>query len=520
MRKMWKKTAVWLCTVFVLGALLAACGSDDGRTPSDGDTASRGEAGESGEGTAKPEPFQLKIMTNLHTPEVPHDEIEKLLEEKTNTQLDIQWVPDGSYEEKLNASFATGSLPQAVYMKNQATYIIFRDAIRNGQFWEIGPYLNEYPNLSRLDENVLKNTAVDGKIYGLYQERPLSRQGVIYRKDWADKLGIPEPETIDDLYNMMKKFTEEDPDGNNKRDTIGLTDRSDLIYGAFKTVASYFGTPNNWSLNGDRLEPEFMHPGYMETMKFFKRLYDEGLINKDFPVTSKDDQQNLIITGRAGVYIGSMPDVQSLHAKTAEIDPDAEYDVVNRIAGPDGAAGVWSIPGYGNIVLFPKSAVKSEEELKQILSFFDQLMSPELANLVKWGIEGKHYTLENGLVVKNSDTKMTDREQKPYEILQIGGESTIDMLKAYHPLPVKAKAEELVLDNNEILIHDPAAALDSVTMGEKGIELQQMITDATYNFILGQLDEAGFAKEIERWKKQGGEQMMTELAESYQQSPK
>ena len=42
-------------------------------------------------------------------PEVPSDMIEKSLEEKTGTKLDIQWVPDGTYDEKVNASFATGT---------------------------------------------------------------------------------------------------------------------------------------------------------------------------------------------------------------------------------------------------------------------------------------------------------------------------------------------------------------------------------------------------------------------------
>ena len=45
---------------------------------------------------------------------------------------------------------------------------------------------------------------------------------------------------------MLDKFTNEDPDDNGNDDTIGLTDRNDLIYGAFKTIASWFATPNSW----------------------------------------------------------------------------------------------------------------------------------------------------------------------------------------------------------------------------------------------------------------------------------
>ena len=105
---------------------------------------------------------------------------------------------------------------------------------------------------------------------------------------------------------MLKGFTYKDPDNNGIDDTIGLTDRNDLIYGAFKTISSYYGTPNNWGWYNDSLRPEFVFPKYMETMKFFKKLHNEGLINEDFPITSKTDQLELFVTGKAGVYIGAM----------------------------------------------------------------------------------------------------------------------------------------------------------------------------------------------------------------------
>jgi putative aldouronate transport system substrate-binding protein len=465
-------------------------------------------------------PAKISIMANLHTPEVPATDIEKLLEEKTSTELEIQWVPDGSYDEKLNASFATGTLPQAVYMKNQTSLLMFRDAIRNNQFWEIGPLLKDYPNLKNLDPTVLNNTSVDGKIYSLYQERPLSRQGIIYRKDWADALGLGEPKTTEDLYNMAKAFKEKDPDKNGKADTIGFTDRNDLVYGAFKSLASYFGTPNGWGVKDGTLYPEFEDPAYIETMKYIQRLHKEGLINQDFPVTSKNDQQNLFTTGKAGIYVGSMADVISLHQKMEKTVPGLNLEVTNEIKGPNGKFAIWSIPGYGSAVIFPKSSVKTEAELKQILSFYDKLMSPELSNLIYYGLEGKHYTMKDGKAEVTTDAKLQEREVKAYQALQVGGISTIKMLEAKFTLPVKEKAEKLILENNKSLIHDPTAPLDSKTYTEKGTRLQDLIKDATYKFILGNIDEAGFKKEIEKWKKEGGEAIIKEFNDSYKAAQK
>lgn len=503
-----KKKFLGLSLALMLGVGgLAACSNESASGAKDSDKPKESN-----------EKVSFTLMANLHTPEVPSDKIEKLLEEKTGVDLTIQWTPDTSYEEKLNTAFATETLPEAVFLKNQTTFVQFKEAIRDGQFWEIGPYLDEFPNLSKLNEQILANTAVDGKIYSIYQGRPLSRQGLIYRSDWAKNLGLGTPETTEDIYEMAKAFTEKDPDGNGKDDTFGLTDRSDLVYGAFKTVSSWFGTPNEWGEKDGELLPEFMFDEYVQTMDFFKDLRDNGYINQDFPVTSKEDQQAFFKNGTAGMYIGSMADVVSLHKDAVALNPDIEYDVHNNIKGPNGEFGVWAIPGYGNVVLFPKSAVESEEELKGILGFFDKLATPEIANLIFWGIEGEHYEVQDGRALASEDQDLTNREVKPYQAIEIGEPKTNGRYEGVFTLPAKEKAEELIIDNEKYLIHNPTNALDSATFAEKGELLGQKIKDATYQYILGDLDKAGFEKAIEDWKKSGGNDVIKEFNESYKKS--
>ena len=33
------------------------------------------------------------------------------------------------------------------------------------------------------------------------------------------------------------------------------------------------------------------------------------------------------------------------------------------------------------------------------------MMTPELSNLVQWGVEGEHYTVENGFAVVGEDAR-------------------------------------------------------------------------------------------------------------------
>ncbi|WP_018931754.1 extracellular solute-binding protein [Gracilibacillus lacisalsi] len=488
----------WKLTTIILLSLLVFVGCS-------GDSASSEGAGGSGSGDS------FAIMANLHTPEVPNDKILEKIEEETNKEIEIQWVPDNNYEDRLNTAFATNSLPEAVFLKNQSSFIQFRDAIEDEQFWEVGQYLDQFENLSKLKDTVLDNTRINGKLYTLYQGRPLSSQGLIYRKDWANNLGLEEPTTTDEFMEMARAFTEDDPDGNGEDDTFGLTDRSDLIYGAFKTVSSWFGTPNNWGEQDGQLQPEFMFDEYKQTMDFFKEMYDNGYINQDFPVTSKTDQQEFFKNGTAGMYVGSMGDVVSINNDAVAINPDVEFDVQNKIKGPDGEYGVWSIPGYGSLVMFPKSAVETEEDLLNILDFFDQMMTPEIANLSYWGIEGEHYEVEDDRALPSDDKALTDREVKPYMSIGIGEPETNGRYESKFDYDIKEKAEELTKENEEYLIEDPTVPLYSETYVDDGARLQEIITDATYNYIIGQIDEAGFADAIEDWKSQGGEAIIEEF---------
>ncbi|UOQ46621.1 extracellular solute-binding protein [Gracilibacillus caseinilyticus] len=480
---------------------------------SNNESASNNGEGNTGEGNE--DLNEITIYTPLHSAETPDSKIEGTIEELTGVSLNLQYIPANNYQDRMNTSFATDSMPEVANIPIEG---IYKEAIRDGQFWEIEPYLDEFENLKKLKEEILDNTRVDGKLYSLYQGRPLSRQGIIYRKDWAENLGLDTPRTTEEFYDMLKQFTENDPDGNGKDDTIGLADRGDLAYGSFNTIASWFNSPNEWGEKDGELLPSFMFPEYKETLNFMRKLHKNGYINQDFPVTSKPDQQDMIKSGKAGAYIGCMCDVSALQSDGSVNNPDMELDVHNQIKGPNGEYQIWSIPGYNHPYFFPKSSVETEDELKVILGFFDKLMEPEVANTVYWGMEGEHYNVENGKAVAIEDTGKLDREVIPYQTLEVGEPDTNGRYEGSFPLEAREKANELFKDNENYLIKNPTITLDSETYDLKSEELNTIMVDATFNYILGEIDEQGFDEAVEKWKSSGGEDVVEEFNTSYKES--
>ncbi|MCY7798862.1 extracellular solute-binding protein [Bacillus haynesii] len=460
-------------------------------------------------------PLDLSWMVILYHQQPPKDTAIKKIEELTNTKLDLMWVPDAVKEDRLNSALAAGNLPKVVTIQDIKNSSVM-NAFRSGMFWEVGPYLKDYPNLSKMNKLINKNASIDGKLYGIYRERPLSRQGVVIRKDWLDNLGLDMPKTVDELYETAKAFTEKDPDQNGKNDTIGFADRNDLIYGAFKTLGSYMGMPTDWEEKDGKFTPDFMTKEYMDTMKYMKKLYDEGLINKDFPVTSKTQQQEMFSQGKAGIYVGNMVDAVNLRDQS--VDDKMELEIINRIKGPDGKERVWASGGHNGIFAFPKTSVKTEKELKRILAFFDRIAEEDVYSLMTYGIEGVHYKKEGDKQFKRMDEKLKDWQAEIQPLVSLVGIDKQYLKNTGDPL--RTKYEELTEDNNEIIVSNPAESLYSPAASERGDELQKIIDDATYQFILGKINESQFEKAVEKWRTNGGNQVIEEYEESFKKAEK
>ncbi|MDF2935572.1 MAG: transporter substrate-binding protein [Paenibacillaceae bacterium] len=482
-------------------------------------TSCQGEGSNGPVATDKPQSEAvIRMMLVQNTGEPPLPGIVPELEQKTGKRLGITWVPENLYSDQMVSALANGILPEVLSVKAvDLRHSSVVNAVRSGGFWEIGPYLSRFPLLTRyLDPSILHNGSYFGRVYGLYWERPVSRQGIQYRKDWLDRLGLAEPRTVDDLYQVLRAFTFDDPDGNGKQDTYGLVDRNDLVYGAFRNLAVYLGAPNGWALQEEGLLPDFYTDAYMDAMKFMKKLYNEGVMNSDFTVTSKLQQEERFVRGEAGMMITNIL-ASGNQDKMAKLNPKAVIGVQNRVSGPQGDR-VWGGPGFGGLFLFPKSSVKTEKELLGILDFFEKTLSADVHNLLSFGIPDKHYTLlGSGSVKIWPDTKsMREREVEPYT-------TALRLVEIPYLVQDKQSVSQqqinaMTADNKTIAVADPSTALVSQMQAERGNELGEMITNATYMYILGQVDDAGFMRERERWEAAGGAEVIREMNESYRES--
>lgn len=494
-----KKLGLGVIATAVSGSLLAGCGSDGSK-----------DAAPSSQPADKP--LTIKMTLNFDGKEVPQkdNEVEKAIEKYTNTNLELTHMASNDFCTKLPVMIASGDLPQVIPSCGAPNQSYLLSAAQGGTFWDITELIKQYKNLSSMPKLVYENVSIDGKLYGIPRFRPLARYTFVYRKDWADALGLQTPKTLDEFYSMLKAFTENDPDKNGKKDTYGIS--AMIINTAFNPdFGLMFGAPNNWGEKDGKFVKAEETPEYLEGLKFTKRLYDEGLLNKDFASVDRGKfEGDMLDNGKAGAMNATTNNVLAFQARLQKQNPNGQIDFFSVLEGPDGKR-VQADRGSNGILMFPKASVRTEAELKQLLAFFDKLAEKEMADLLEWGILGKHYELKDGKPVRTNQEQFDNEVSFPYKwpLRAV----PLDNIKTQGDLdPISKKVLQVEKDNEQYAVKDPTMVLVSETWNQKGAELLQILNDAKVKFVMGKIDEAGWQKAVEQYKKAGGDKVAEEYA--------
>lgn len=501
-----KLTAIALTAVIISGSF-AGC-SNGNKSSSSGNTSPQASSSE---------PFKLSFLSQSFSTEIPKpdSEVWQKIEKYTNTKLDITWKPSAGFDENINVLIASNDMPMVITVRDNKAPVVTQ-AVQGGIFWELKKdYLSKFPNLSKINYDVANNVSYDGKLYSLYKWAELSRSGWHYRKDWADRLGLSEPKTIDDLYNMIHQFTVGDPDGNGKNDTFGLAMAADVaVKLQFHSMVVAYGGGNEWVADGKGgVVPTFTTKPYADALNFFKKIYAEKAMNQDYPSASKNNIYEYWTSGKAGLFYMSLNDAfgQSVTNITKTI-PNAKNDVFSLIKSPDGSYRVYPTSGWKGMFMMSKKSVKTENDLMGVLNFFDKMEDREMQELVNYGIEGKHFNV--GADGKVELTNRDDYNAKVSDFGQMTVKYAENMRPAKYPA-IQQKVRDMIDKNTPYAIPNVVNPYSSATQSQVGGTIDQIISDARDKYIIGAITIDQFNKEVERWKSQGGSKIIEEYSAAY-----
>ncbi|MCU6790637.1 extracellular solute-binding protein [Paenibacillus sp. WQ 127069] len=465
-----KSSAIALSCMIGMSGVLAACSKSGSEVSTAGKEANK--------------PVEINIMSDFYSPEPPSDQdpIRLEIEKKTNTKLNITWVSPNNYGDKTNVTLASGDLPELMLIREPFQAQI-RKMADQGAFWDLTPLLKDYKNLSAFPAESWKNTSLNGKNYGIPFTRPLyGTEGMpILRKDWLDQLGMQPPKNLDEMYAVMQAFTEKDPDGNGKKDTIGLTATVNANnMGSLSWVENVLnGNYGKWKEQDDKLIDMTFEKGTKDALIWLAMAYKEGLLAADFPTLKNSQVRESITTNKVGIFTDALKPTWLLTGQMRAANPKADLLQLSSLEGPQGKFAPKGSGAFGFWVI-PKSV--PEAKLKQILAFMDYGATQEGSVMANFGFKGEHYNEQDGMYLFTEKAKVYTGVIFP--IFQ----SLDKYAFAYQtgiPADFLKRNMSIIDEQAKVATGDPAIGLNSDTYNKVGIDYDKRTQDLKVKIIFG-----------------------------------
>ena len=327
----------------------------------------------------------------------------KIVKDKLGINLKLTALPssEGDQDTKINAAAAANALPDLCMVSDA----VFQKLVQQKLIAPVDDMYKKMPNRTAklYDKDSRAFTTVNKKSYGLAQPGSIVRnEGVLIRKDWLDKLGLKVPKTTDEFFNVMKAFTEKDPDGNGKNDTYGygaflevsatnegLGKRLDPLFGAF-------GVAGTWDLSSKKTAGlNINKPEYYDAMVYVKKLVDAGVIDPNWLAYKKDDFRAAWKQGRFGI-MREQNAAYASQANYAPFDnnfPNGEWIVIDPPVGPKGKSSCGTYTqAYRTYVVSTKAAKAGK--MDKIAELLEWMSSDEGYYLIGWGEKDVNYKFD------------------------------------------------------------------------------------------------------------------------------
>ncbi|KRF09833.1 extracellular solute-binding protein [Paenibacillus sp. Soil787] len=484
--------------------------------------------------------FILRVNPDLKLPQgdtMDNNLFTRYISEQTNINFKLQWYASNTdYEQKAKLAIASNDLPDAMIVDEKQ----FRAMAEGGQIEDLTDVYNKYASdevkkyYDSTKGRALKQATFNKKLMALPNIIPQADAYVLtwVRKDWLDKLGLPEPKTLEDVEKITEAFIKGDPDGNGKADTVGITGNNSTItqwYGHdFRAIFNVFNShPGIWYKDSsDKVVYGSTTPEAKQALAKAREFYAKGLYDKEF--ATRKDPNELVVSGQTGLFFQAWWEPFSL-GDAIKRDPKADW-IAYAITGVNSKYNV-SMVATSSSFLVVKKGYKQPEALMKYLNFVTRFFKSPTANDLK--IDHVQYvsilpltlnidyedtaTKKHDMLVQANEGNLSPDQLTPemkghYErwqrvLASSGKPDPADWSAPYAYLyGIGAFPKEEA--QNKVY---PAYTGTTPTMDKKWSNLQKLEDETFFNIVLGKKPIEAFDQFVSDWKDQGGEQITKEI---------
>ncbi|MEG0766652.1 MAG: extracellular solute-binding protein [Clostridia bacterium] len=291
------------------------------------------------------------------------------LEETTHVDMTFETIPLEGYKEKLNLVLASGDYPDVFLSTGIDANMISKFGIQEGLFLPLNDLIGKYGvETQKIFEQYPGSkgliTQLDGNIYSLPNVNECYHCTIANKfwinQKWLKNLGLEKPQTLEEFYNVLVAFRDQDANGNgDPKDEIPFAgDYQDgwntngerfimncfTYYGLDLDVTSTTGmTAFGLYLEDGKIAVPFYKEAFKDGLKYMAKLTTEGLYYPGSYTQTLNQLTQLAETDTLGASAGGY----ILFASTGG-ENYRNFDYLLPLKGPD---------GYQNVVSFPHDSV-------------------------------------------------------------------------------------------------------------------------------------------------------------------
>ena len=510
---MMKKLLSLILVAAMTAGALSGCAGSGSQGTSEGDDGRGTQAGSADTIFPLVEQVEITIATEDGTVASLADNLPLWQEIQRRTNVKINWdvAAPAQYVEamKFRISAGDGDLPDVLLLPNGLN---LGELGGNGTIISLEDYINKYgKNIQKMYKSfprVKSLTSADGHIYSINtvsENTYFMPYGFAIRKDWLDRLGLDEPETIDDWMTVLRAFRDQDADGDgNPNNEIPFSAGGHVWYTTFWAHAwdlHLFYSDGWYPDKNEQMQYEFISDKAKEFFTWMNNFYEEGLLDPEF-LTLENEMKlyEKVARNEVGaftVYPSQIPAIEAaLHASGVE---DAKLVPLVPPAGPYAqmteVLGDMAVNGY--------VITSSCEHPEVVIALIDYLMSDEGTELMNLGIKGETYVKNidgsysftelvtanpNGLTASEVLSSYGCQLGLPYIMSDKRGAAMLyeyddDMRECFSTVSIKTRPYA-----RSGLVLPPATVEESEIISGKSSDLVAYIWEMTEKFIVGTED--------------------------------
>jgi len=315
--------AMTMVVIFIFSVFLAGCSlgkdaeptnqakpSEDAKAPKDSSSGSEGMK----DGKYDP-PIEVTTVSNYTSlvkfdlgDDINNNMWTRYILDTYGIKVTRKWATTSGEEllQKTNLMIASGDIPDFFAADPQQ----FKQLSEAGLIEDLTEVYEKYvpPHVKQLLEEagpeVMKAATIDGKLMaipwtGLERE---SVPMVWIRNDWMKKLNLSAPQTMEDIVKISAAFANQDPDGNQKKDTFGFMLDKDLNYA--KGFLNGFHAYNNiWIKDASgKLVYSNIQPEMKAALGKLQEMFKDGQLDPEFAVKDATKAMETIAANKIGMF--------------------------------------------------------------------------------------------------------------------------------------------------------------------------------------------------------------------------